>query len=340
MQLTLEQYESIQNYLEGLMTPQEQTEFLNELNQNSFLKESFEFEKELRQNLSSILDKKNLWEKENSYFEEDTAFEEAASIRGLIERSANEWKDENKKTSMRGGGHKAAGIHDKTQGRKIRIINMQPWIISAAAACTIFAVVSLKWFMPGSSGPPPIVQTIDTTIIRKDTNTSSVITIPPDSIKNIKSPTPKINFAALFRKYHAKDLSSPAMPDVLAMVPGNYKNGDYSFQQINLDNQPHVRGSAKDINSPQNILQLGHYYKGLSFIETNNNKQAIENLQWVVDNAQDQQLKIKAQWYLALVYMKESNTKKVIPLLNSLSSNSKAIPYNRQAGEILEGIKK
>ena len=136
-----------------------------------------------------------------------------------------------------------------------------------------------------------------------------------------------------------KDLSNPPMPDVLAMVPGNYKRGDYSFQQLDLNKQPHVRGLTEDINSSKNVLQLGHYYKGLSYIETNNNKQAIENLQWVIDSAQNHQLKIKAQWYLALVYLKESNSKKLIPLLSSLSSNSKATPYNRQAGEILEELK-
>jgi hypothetical protein len=332
MQLTLEQYESIQNYLDGIMTAGEQEEFLNELNQNSFLKEILEFEKDLRQNLISILDKKNLLEKDSSYFEEDNNFENAALIRSLIEKSGNEWKDENKRSSL------PATIYDKTTQRKTKIIQMNPWIISTAAACIFIAVISLKWFIP-ESVPPTIVQRSDTSGIKKDTNTGSAITAPHDTIKNVQSQIPKINFAALFKKYYAKDLASPQMPDVLAMVPDNYKNDDYSFQQIILDNQPHVRGSAKDINSPQNILQLGHYYKGLSFIETSNNKQAIENLQWVIDSAQNHQLKIKAQWYLALVYLKESNTKKLIPLLSSLSTNSKAIPYNRQAREILEAIK-
>ena len=94
-----------------------------------------------------------------------------------------------------------------------------------------------------------------------------------------------------------------------------------------------------DINSKQNILQLGHYYKGLAYIETNDNKQAIENLQWVIDSAQSPQLKIKAQWYLALIYLKENNTKKALPLLSSLSKNSNAVQYHKQANEILEMLK-
>jgi len=329
MQLTLEQYESIQNYLDGLMSAQEQERFTAGLNQNSFLKESFEFEKELRKNLASLLDKKNLFEKEGNYYEVDTAFEHTGAVRSLLEKSRKEWQDENKKLSLHG---------NKTPPRRAKIIGMSPWIITAAASCIILAIISLKWFIPGSSFSPSVVQTSDTLLLKEDTSTSNAGIPRHDSIKNIKSQTPKINLAALFKKYHSKDTASPQMPDVLAMVPRNYQNGDYSFQQIDLASQPHVRGSAKDINSPQNILQFGHYYKGLSFIETNDDKKAIENLQWVADSAMSLQLKIKAQWYLALIDLREGNTRKSIALLSSLSKNSKAIPYNRYAGEIIEKL--
>ena len=127
------------------------------------------------------------------------------------------------------------------------------------------------------------------------------------------------------------------MPDMLAMVPANYKNSDYSFREIDLDKVPISRGSSNDINSKQNILQLAHYYKGLSYVETNDYKKAIENLQWVITNAINDQIKIKAQWYLALIFLKEGN-KKANALLLSVSKNDKAIPYNRKAGDILEGL--
>ena len=196
MELTLEQYESIQNYLDGLMTPEELEGFLNELHKNSFLRESLEFEKELRQNLTSLLDKKNLLEKQSNYFEEDAGFEDAASIRSLIEKSGNEWKDENKRSVLPGETMTGA-IHNKRRPQKAKIISMQPWIIATAAACIFIAVVSLKWFIQGPSISPSIVQTRDTSVIKKDTTTGTVKTNAPGSVKNIQSPAPKIDFARL-----------------------------------------------------------------------------------------------------------------------------------------------
>ncbi|MGH2562974.1 MAG: tetratricopeptide repeat protein, partial [Ginsengibacter sp.] len=78
--------------------------------------------------------------------------------------------------------------------------------------------------------------------------------------------------------------------------------------------------------------------KSLSYIETNDNKQAIQNLRWVIDSAQSRQLKIKAQWYLALLYLKENNTEKALPLLSSLSKNSIELQYRKHADEILKAL--
>lgn len=329
MQLTLEQYEAIQNYLDAIMTPQQEQEFLIELNRNAFLKESLEFEKGLRQNLSSILDKKKLLERESDYYETDKTSKSYDSIRNLIEKSGNEWKEENKK-SLSPGIKKI--IDNTSQPHNTRILDIKSWSAIAAAACVVLAVVSLVLFMPKPSPPPSVVKN-DTPA--KNTNIDITKTIPRGSVKNINPKIQKIDVTALGKKYYAKDTSNPAMPDLLAMVPADYKKGDYSFREINLTRQPLTRGSSNDINSKQNILQLGHYYKGLSYIETNDNKEAIENLQWVIDSALSRQLKIKAQWYMALIYLKENNSKKATPLLFSLSGDVTAIPYNRRAFNIL-----
>ncbi|MEO8764975.1 MAG: hypothetical protein ABI416_11835 [Ginsengibacter sp.] len=336
MELTLEQYERILHYLDGTMTPREGDEFLNELNQNSLLKENCAFEENLRGNLTTLFDKKDLFENEGSDHNGD--FENVVSIRSLIERSRNEWKEENKIVLPNDTGE-TISVQDKSRRGTAKIITMKPWILAAAAACIIIAVISLRWFMPVVPVPPSVVHTRDTPAAGKERDNKSVLIVPRDSVKNVPSPKPKVYLAALFKKYYTKDISHRVMPDVLSMVPGNYQKGDYSFRDIDLGKQHTFRGPANDINSPQNILQLGHYYKGLSFIETNNKKEAIENLQWVIDSARSQPLKITARWYLALVYLKEGNTKKLIPLLSFLSTNAKAIPYNRQAQEILDVVR-
>jgi hypothetical protein len=195
-------------------------------------------------------------------------------------------------------------------------------------------------FWPKLSAPPPVAKKIDTSSAKKSTNNDLTNITPKDSIKNINSEIGKFNGSASFKKYYAKDMSNQPMPELLAMVPSNYQKGNYSYSEtINLANVLNTRGSSADINSKQNILQLGHYYKGLSYIETNDDKKAFENLQWVIDSAQSPQLKIKAQWYLALIYLKQNNTTRAMPLLSSLSKNSNEVQYKKHAAEILETLK-
>lgn len=331
METSLEQYEKIQDYLDGRMPQQEEKDFLNQMESNIFLKEKFEFEKELRQNLVSILDKKNLFEKQTSNYETDKNFKDYDSIKSMIKKAATEWEEENKEIL-----HSAAeNMNDvKPQQQKAKVLNIQSWIIMATAACIVIAIISLVWFLQKPSSPE-MVKRNENRVTKKDSNNNLSKTIPNDSIKNIQSGTKKINYITLFQKYYAKDKDNPEMPDLLASVPENYKKGDYSFRKINLNKIPLSRGSSNDKNSRQNILQLGHYYKGLSYIETNNDKTAIEQLKWVTENAGNQKIKIKAQWYLALIYLKSNENKKAIPLLVSLSKNQTADPYNKKAHDIL-----
>ena len=336
MQITLEQYERIQNYLDGKMTPREENDFLAELNGDASLKESFDFEKELRQNLTSIQDKKDLLEKDSDYFETIKSEDDADSIRSLIEKAGKEWEEENKKSS----DLTRPFIENRPRPHKAKIVNIKSWIAVAAAACVILAVASLVWFMPKSTNPSSIATTDDTSATKKSVNSDITKITTGDSAKNIKSKIGKFNGIASFKKYYAKDMSNQPMPELLAMVPSNYQKGNYSYSEtINLANVLNTRGSSADINSKQNILQLGHYYKGLSYIETNDDKKAFENLQWVIDSAQSPQLKIKAQWYLALIYLKQNNTTRAMSLLSSLSKNSNEVQYKKHAAEILETLK-
>ncbi len=331
MSITLEQYENIQNYLDGRMTPQGETDFLIQLENNILLKENFDFEKALRQNLASLLNKKNIFEKESDYNEGEKDFRDIDSIRSIIKRAGSEWERENNEIL-----HPVSeNVMDKKPRQlKTKDINLQSWIMLATAACIVIAIMALVWFLQKPSSPS-LVKTNENPVTKKDSNNTIAKTAPIDTIQNINSQTHKVDFAALFKKYYAKDTVIPEMPGLLAMVPENYIKGDYSFLKINLDNLPNTRGSSEDLNSKQNILQLGHYYKGLSYIEINDQKKASENLQWVIDNATNKKIKIKAQWYLALIFLKNNGNQKAVPLLFSLSKNTTATPYNRKAKAIL-----
>jgi hypothetical protein len=323
MQITLEQYNNIQKYLDGKMTPEAEEEFLLELNKNASLKESLEFETDLRQHLTSLGEKKNLFEKGRDYFETGKSAE-VDSIRRMIEKAGNEWKEQNSTVPIQ-----------EPRAKKIKNISIKLWLAIGAAACVIAGLFMLPWLFQTSSTRPSSARNTEKPFKREDTLTTVTKIISKDSIGTGNHGEHKINYSALARRYYAKDISYSSMPDLLAMVPDKYKKGDYSFQDINLDKQPVTRGSSNDINSKENILQSGHYYKGLSYIETNNDKEAIQNLKWVIDSAISRRLKIKAQWYLALIYLKNGNTKNTIPLLTALSTNAEAIPYNKKAHNIL-----
>ncbi len=335
MQLTLEQYERIQKYLDGVMTPQDKQEFLVELNENASLKENFDFEKKLRENLASIQDKKNLLEKAGEFNDAITTAKDRESIKSLIKQAGSEWEEENKNAS----GVTQFIIDHKPRPHKTKLVNLRSWSVIAAAACVVLAIASLVWFMPESSTPPTVANTIDTSSAKKDSNNRVAESIPHDSLKNSNPKMQRVDNITLLKRYYARDTANPPMPDMLAMVVPDYTSGDNSFTGINLDHLPQTRGSSNDINSRQNVLQLGHYYKGLAYIEANDNKQAIENLQWVIDSAENPQLKIKAQWYLGLVYLKENNAKKAAGLFSSLSKNSNAGQYRKQSTEILNLLK-
>lgn len=305
MELTAQQYENIQKYLDGEMSPDDEKVFLDELNMNATLQENLEFEQNLRENIESITEK-NISEVD---FNIEKKFNDAPYIKSLIEKAG--------------------------KGRKSQAISIKSWIAIGVAASSIIAV-SIIWLL----SPDPKTQKtaeirVDSPIIKKD---SSLLTKPKNSINNIVPSPPNINLAELYNKFFKKENVPEEKPVVLAEALMDYENEEYkTLQNLDLNNLPADRGPAES-NEKQYIKELGHYFKGLSFIETNEDQQAIKNLQWVIDSANNKQLLVKAQWYLALINIKKGNNNKAIPLLNTVANN-KVPPYNRQAKELLKLLK-
>lgn len=334
MQITFEQYERIQRYLDGNMAPSDENLFLAELSQDTFLKESLDFENELRHNLSSIGEKKNLLEKYNDYYKTPKSIEDANSILSLIEKAGNEWQKENTTATAAD----SPTFVSKREPQKAKVVSMRIWVALAVSVCMVLAVTFLVIFVLPKQTSPSIAKIKDTSVAKKNTDTEIVKTSSGDSIKKMNPVIQKFDGKAYFKKYYAKDRSNPPMPEILAMIPADYQKGDYSFREIDLGKVANTRGASNDLNSKQNILQLAHYYKGLSYIETKDDKTAIENLRWVIDSAHSPQLKIKAQWYLALIYLNKDNLQKAMPLLLALSKTPNDGPYHIQAAELLETL--
>ena len=93
MQITLEQYNQVQQYLDGEMTEGQRKEFLLELSINRELSESYEFEKYIRQNVRSIRQADEIIEYSREEQELSGDPVRTAAIRNIIETAGQQWKD-------------------------------------------------------------------------------------------------------------------------------------------------------------------------------------------------------------------------------------------------------
>ena len=112
-----------------------------------------------------------------------------------------------------------------------------------------------------------------------------------------------------------------------------YNNKDYTaIQTYPLDEMPTSRGAGDEHDKMQGI---GYYYRGISYLATNDPNKAITSLQWVIDHHPSEELVWKAQWYKALAFVKLSRTAEAISLLHTVASNPAAGDYIRQANTLL-----
>ncbi len=202
------------------------------------------------------------------------------------------------------------------------------WFAIAAAAAVIIAVVSIIFLKPKKDIDKVIVQSNDTNSVKKNDTTAITITQPNDSIKTL-------TFIKLYQQYFSTDVVPENYPMYLAEALTNYQSGDYAaIQKLNLADIPEIRGTE----SKQPVIELGHYYKGIAFLKTNNTKEAILNLQWVQKNSTDKNLQLKAQWYLALAYLKNNNAAEAIKLLKNMAAKSTYHRYKNKAKNLLKAL--
>ncbi len=207
-------------------------------------------------------------------------------------------------------------------------VNRKRWFAIAAAAAILVIVLSVIFLKPEKDIDKDIVQSNDTNSVKKNDTTAITITQPNDSIKTL-------TFIKLYQQYFTTDAVPENYPMYLAEALTNYQSGDYAaIQKLNLADIPEIRGTE----SKQPILELGHYYKGIAFLKTNNTKEAILNLQWVQNNSTDKNLQLKAQWYLALAYLKNNNATEAIKLLKKITDKSTYHRYKNEAKSLLKAL--
>lgn len=217
-----------------------------------------------------------------------------------------------------------------------KITRMQKWLAVGAAvvtACMLFIVFRQKPVATTDIADRKNIEVMDTvpeTVIPPEVT----VTAP------VKEDDKGVDLALLFKQYFKKDALPEDYPVFLAEALTDYESGNYAtLQKLNLNDLPQTRGAGAT-NSKENILQLGHYYKGLAFLQTNNTRDAITNLQWVLNNQPDKLLQAKAQWYLALAYLKENNGEKAAELCRRIANNMENDTLVKSAKKILVSLEK
>ncbi|GAB3421716.1 tetratricopeptide repeat protein [Niabella aquatica] len=216
-----------------------------------------------------------------------------------------------------------------------KVRRMQKWLTIGSAAAVIIAIVLFMapWQKPGTAPDIANRKNIDTT--REESGRSKTVISEP-----AKDSSNDIDLASLFKKYFKKEPLPEEYPIFLAEALMDYEQGNYAtLQKLNLNDLPQTRG-PQETDRKKNILQLGHYYKGIAYLETGNTGKAIAHFNWVLKNQPDTTLKAKTQWYLALAYLKEKNREKAAELCRSIINHKGNHVLIKNAAIILNTLEK
>lgn len=283
MELTQEQYERIQDYLDGNMSEEAQHQFLQELNEDAELMESLLLEKELREDLSSMKDKMEMLELQKSLAEDPAG---TAHMKALIEQAGREWK--------------AANESAQTQA-KGKVIPVKRWRYIAVAAILLVITGGLLIYLLPGKGQQDV-------------------------------------YARLYTEHFVKDAIPQAPPQMLSQALAGYEQNDYSrLQQYDLQNLPNIKGVD---NQKQETLELGYYYKGISYMITNEDQKAVPCFRWVIDSASGEEVKRKARWYLALTYVKAGDKTNALLWLDALIADPPAGDFRDRAVAVAGKLRK
>ncbi|MGN6419623.1 MAG: tetratricopeptide repeat protein [Pseudobacter sp.] len=265
MDITIQQQENIQRYLDGELDAAAAGAFLREVEADKNLAQALDIATQIR-NAPFLL----------------VQHEDAAAIRAMAIQAGEEWENERKAVA-------AAPV------KKMNIRRMY-WL--AAATIVALSSVWLLWTLSENTAPPS-----------------------PDT---------------LFARYYKKEPAPPQKPDELRTELEQYEAGNYEpFQELNIENIPKGRGAGDD----QQIEEMAHYFRGQSAIEKGNYEDAAVDLQWVISNTTQKELRAKAEWYLALAMLKRNDRNAAVKLLESVAGNE-AAPHRKEAAKLLKLLKK
>jgi len=114
----------------------------------------------------------------------------------------------------------------------------------------------------------------------------------------------------------------------------HYGEAAQEFSSANLASV--TRGLATDSNR---TAFYADYYAGISYLEQERNADAIGKLESAVTKSTDESFRLKAEWYLALAYLRSGDITKVNELLTKISGNTNETAHKLKATRLLAALK-
>jgi hypothetical protein len=332
MAMTDEQYKQILRYVDGEMDTDEQKKFEAALVENKELSDEVKFYKEIRLLSESVEQKTSSTDLFLSEEKKRDSEEVWTMINNARKNWENQYEDDLKlKYEITAGGK---DIPEEEQKNNTRGINISKWLIAATLA-GIAALGMFWWYLKTTKDNNQIVvnnKAGDSVIINnKKTDSVSKTDLPIISDSSRKR-TFEQNLAerrsekikALFENNFKPDAAPPDKEGPLESAFVNYENKAYEKASMDFERAdigPVTRGYPED-NRKLMAFYI-HYYKALSYMAANSDTlKTFSELRKAIDTSPDKAWKGKAQWYLALVYLKNGHTKIARTLLKQVAVNN------------------
>jgi tetratricopeptide (TPR) repeat protein len=326
----------------------EKLEFDKLVNDNRQLKKEVELYQQIRLTSDSIL------RKIDSFHSSPPALEDEDSE--MITKARKHWEARNKKKPI-------PILPASTDAhRKKKVINLNRWTLLIAASFIGVVIVLFTFDLsrnetrrqqlaqkkddPAKPGNPANVKpaapanvnsqaagTPETTYHRNDN-----ISRKKQPHSSVSAPTGK-EIASIFNDHFMPDAIPEHIDERLQNAINDYEESRYETAVLGFTKTEQLmpRGYEETESSTSFYIP---YYKGISYLAIGDTEKAISDLKMAVSRHPDITLRSKAEWYLALAYLKKRDTERALRLFEKLSNNRQAAEYKDRSQKIIRELKK
>ncbi|MBD0331373.1 MAG: tetratricopeptide repeat protein [Chitinophagaceae bacterium] len=360
-------FEKVKNYFSGQMSPEEQLQFKAELTTNKDLATVFDLYQTIE---------KGLFDTEESAAEEGllrNTLKEVHEryIANELQQDAEQTQTNEEKQQLPESDLEKvtpAIETSKVQSGKIRRLGVWKSLAIAATVIGVILVGSI-WYLQKEKSSPAVATVKDKGDKSKDItiqdtahpqiNTPTANIATQDKHKTPEQKQDNINLAktsvpdrahreALYARNFKPDAIPSNFPDLLQEALSHFKDQEYKdvIAAIDIDAiktsmeelRPRGQPDEQQEKEEKQTLFYAYYYKALSYMADNNAAKAIPEFQNALTKSPDKFWQGKAQWYLALAYLKAGKIDGAKMWLKQVVNNNKAGEYKQKALQLISEL--